>query len=424
MARQGGRGGAAKTGSGKSATGDARPARKATRRGASSRRRAASGGFSSMVPTLLRGGLVISVVFIAGLGAGFWLGEGHGPDQAPRLEETARSERASVSTKHDAAPARPPVERAAPAKAARAGAAEAPKLTPDLGAATPPAVAARSGAPSRDVAGTKSTAAAPVATVSPPFPADSSMPAWKRNAVAVSVPAGRPMVAIVIDDMGIDRRRSELAARLPGPLTLSYLAYASDLRAQTQAGSALGHELMVHVPMQPSGDADPGPGALLVGESREAIEDRLGKILGNFEGYVGINNHMGSLFTADDSGMRVVLETLKGRGLLFLDSLTSAASTARRIGGEIGTAVVARDVFLDDVDSQEEVIFRLEQAERIARDKGSAIALGHPRDATLDVLARGLEEAPRRGIAIVPVSAVAAARLSSGPIEAALVTGQ
>ena len=41
------------------------------------------------------------------------------------------------------------------------------------------------------------------------------------------------MVAIVLDDLGLDRKRTERAIGLPGPLTLSFMTYAEELPRQT-----------------------------------------------------------------------------------------------------------------------------------------------------------------------------------------------
>ena len=121
---------------------------------------------------------------------------------------------------------------------------------------------------------------------------------------------------------------------------------------------------------------------------------------------------MGSRFTADETAMRLVMQEARRRGLAFVDSLTTAHSQARRIGDDLGVPTVARDVFLDDTDSEDEVWLRLTQAERIALRHGSAIAIGHPRDHTLNVLEDWLRTIEDRGFVVVPVSAVIQARLA------------
>ena len=242
-------------------------------------------------------------------------------------------------------------------------------------------------------------------------PAPAPRQFWAENAVVHSVPTGTPMIAIILDDMGLDRPRSERATRLPGPLTLSYISYADDLIAQTGLARARGHELMLHLPMEPEGDADPGPGALLMKLSDAELHERIDFALGRFPGFVAINNHMGSRFTADPVRMRLVLGAIRRSGHLFLDSLTTPRAVALSLGPIMGVPTIARDVFLDDVDSQEEVQFRLLKAEQIAETEGTAIAIGHPRDATLAVLEDWIAERATRSAKLVPVSAIARVRL-------------
>lgn len=247
----------------------------------------------------------------------------------------------------------------------------------------------------------------------PAAPAPAPVPdTWLANAVSIPETGGRPMISVILDDLGLDRRRTERTVRLSGPLTLAYLPYAKDLEQQTRAARALGHELLVHIPMQPGGDADPGPNALLTSLQAEETRFRLDWSLSQFSNYIGINNHMGSRFTADETAMRLVMQEARRRGLAFVDSLTTAHSQARRIGDDLGVPTVARDVFLDDTDSEDEVWLRLTQAERIALRHGSAIAIGHPRDHTLNVLEDWLRTIEDRGFVVVPVSAVIQARLA------------
>jgi hypothetical protein len=104
--------------------------------------------------------------------------------------------------------------------------------------------------------------------------AASSAEIWRRNAVPFTDLNGRPLVAVVIDDVGIDRPRSKRAWELPGPLTMSFLPYAKDLRDQARAARARGHELLLHLPMEPTGRADPGPNALLVSLSDAELKQR------------------------------------------------------------------------------------------------------------------------------------------------------
>ena len=113
---------------------------------------------------------------------------------------------------------------------------------------------------------------------------------------------------IVIDDLGIDQRRTKKVIALPGPLTLAFLPYGYNLKTLTASAVANSHELLVHLPMQPQAvDADPGPNALLRSLSETEIRNRIEWSLSRFDGFVGINNHMGSDFTTWERGMSVVM---------------------------------------------------------------------------------------------------------------------
>lgn len=246
------------------------------------------------------------------------------------------------------------------------------------------------------------------APLPPPLSGPAASPsqlAWVRNSVRAEMPEGRPMIALVIDDVGVDRRRSDAVVALPGPLTLSYLTYADDLARQTAAARAGGHELMVHIPMQPvSADADPGPNVLRVRDKPDELARKIEWGLSRFDGYVGINNHMGSRFTPDRAGMDAVMAALKRRGLFFLDSVTAPDTAGPAAALSLGVPVLKRDVFLDNEDTPEEVRYRLEQVEKIALKSGAAIAIGHPHDATITVLRDWIPDAKARGFAIVPIT--------------------
>ncbi|WP_246472698.1 divergent polysaccharide deacetylase family protein [Azospirillum tabaci] len=253
----------------------------------------------------------------------------------------------------------------------------------------------------------------PVAPAEPPKAAPGS-PLWKKNALPFRAPPGKPAIAIVIDDMGVDRKRSNRTVSLPAPLTLAWLPYAHELPVQARAARAAGHELMLHLPMEPSGSADPGPQALRVSLDKGEILRRTKAALDSFDGYVGVNNHMGSRFTADHAAMAPVLGEIARRGLLWLDSRTTAKSAGLTIARELQMPFAGRDIFLDNEMTVPAVRSQLAKTEQVARSQGYAIAIGHPHDATIDALASWMPEVQKRGFVLVPVSAVVRAHHTGG----------
>lgn len=243
----------------------------------------------------------------------------------------------------------------------------------------------------------------------PPVVRDAD-PAWIRYAVpSPTIIPGQPIIAIVIDDMGVDKKRTQRMIALPGPLTASFLPYADNLSTMTASARTRGHELLVHVPMEPlkMRGNNPGPQVLMVGQSAETIRNRLKYNLSRFDSFVGINNHMGSRFTTDEAGMAVVAEELRVRGLMFLDSVTSGKTVAARVTRQAGVPTVSRTIFLDNVNETSAVLEQLTKLEASARKSGHAIAIGHPRDGTITALARWLPTLKQKGIVLVPLSTIA-----------------
>ena len=249
----------------------------------------------------------------------------------------------------------------------------------------------------------------------PPAPPSANAPAWQRHAVPVQPRPGHPTITVIIDDMGIDRPRSQRTIALPGPLTLSFLPYGRDIGRLSATGRSAGHEIMLHLPMEPQGgDVDPGPNALLVSLAPAEVAARLETNLGTFEAYVGVNNHMGSRFTEDRPGMLAVLTELQRRGLLFVDSRTSGKSVGLDVARQLKMPAVGRDVFLDHDPAPAAIRAQLNRLEAAARRNGSAIAIGHPHDTTIEALAEWLPTLMGKGFELVPVSHTVKARQAGG----------
>jgi polysaccharide deacetylase 2 family uncharacterized protein YibQ len=226
-------------------------------------------------------------------------------------------------------------------------------------------------------------------------------------AVPSVAPANRPGLAIVIDDMGLDRTHALQAIALPGPLTLSLMTYAADLQGLAKQARAAGHEVLAHVPMEPLDRKEhPGPHALTVAMDDATIRAELGSDLDGWQGYVGVNNHMGSRFTADRARMDVVMAELKRRGLLWLDSKTTTNSTGPAAARAAGVPLVERDVFLDNTQTVAAVTAEMENAIAAAKAHGYAVAIGHPHEATIAALKQILPTLEARGVVLVPVSDV------------------
>jgi polysaccharide deacetylase 2 family uncharacterized protein YibQ len=335
----------------------------------------------------------------------------------PPLTPPAASDRheEAATDAPPAAPAPPTAASAAPIVPPPEVGDEAPALNTPALTAPPPG---GTGTDEASAGASSAVAVTPPQLSSPPIappttsesaafvpPAKAAVPAWRRFAVAAPPADGRPRIALIIDDLGIDRPRTARAIALPGPVTLSFIAYAPELPRQTEAARLAGHELLVHVPMEPlSRRLDMGPNGLAVDLPPEEVLRRLRWDLDRFDGYVGINNHMGSRFTGDERSMAPVIGELKARGLLFVDSRTVGNSTGAALARAQGVPYTSRDVFLDDEQTTGQIDARLHDFEATARKHGRAVAIGHPHDATLAALNEWIRTLPEKGFVLVPIS--------------------
>ncbi len=145
---------------------------------------------------------------------------------------------------------------------------------------------------------------------------------------------------------------------------------------------------MLHLPMEPESypSVNPGPGALLRTMDRNQIEQAVHEAVADVPYISGVNNHMGSSFTEDSERMQWVLEALREQNLFFLDSRTSARTTSSHLAETLGIKIVERSVFLDNVQEEEAIRVQLRRLVTLARQKGEAIAIGHPYYVTCQVL--------------------------------------
>jgi polysaccharide deacetylase 2 family uncharacterized protein YibQ len=248
---------------------------------------------------------------------------------------------------------------------------------------------------------------APPAFTRPATSGDTNGHAWRARAVPPPANARPPYVALLIDDAGLDRRGTQRAIAMPGPVTLSFMSYANELSEQSGAARAAGHEVMLHLPMEPL-DAkrnNPGPNALFVNLDADELQRRLTWHLDRFSDYVGVNNHMGSRFTADAARMGQVLNEINRRQVFWLDSLSGPNSAGPALARKRGVDAAERDIFLDD-DRSPGIAHELATMERMARSRGDVIAIGHPHGATLTALEKWIATAQERGFTLVPVSTV------------------
>ncbi len=234
-------------------------------------------------------------------------------------------------------------------------------------------------------------------------------PVAEPEAPTVSFVLPGPRVAIVIDDMGHDMRRFRSLLDIDAQITVAVLPHLRFSREVAKEAYLNGWEVLLHLPMEPRNleGNNPGKGVLLTAMDEGELRLKMEESLEDVPYISGVNNHMGSKFTEDPALMRTVLGVIKEHELFFLDSRTSSDSVAGTIAKEMGVMSVVRNVFLDNTRDEQYIKDRLDELVRIARKRGTAVAIGHPYPETIAALKNSLDAMKLDGVEVVRVSELA-----------------
>jgi len=220
-----------------------------------------------------------------------------------------------------------------------------------------------------------------------------------------------PRLYLILDDGGHSLDDLRAFAPFPGVFTVAALPSLEYSGAVARMTVALGHELILHQPMEALGGNDPGPGAIFTAYDNPLIRRILRENLRQFPDAIGVNNHMGSKATGDERVMSAVASVLANRHLFFLDSRTVHTSIADAVAVSAGLPELRRDVFLDNVRTDEAISAQIDEGLAIARNKGYAVLIGHVTSPELArVLTDRYDEITAAGYTFAPLSDLVASQ--------------
>jgi polysaccharide deacetylase 2 family uncharacterized protein YibQ len=228
---------------------------------------------------------------------------------------------------------------------------------------------------------------------------------------------GASPIAIVIDDLGRSVEVIDTLRAFGVPLTYAVLPFETRTAAVGARLADLGEQVLCHLPMEAERGENPGPGALVETMNEREIREATRLALDAVPNAVGVNNHMGSAFSADPRAMSAVLSVVRKRGLFFLDSRTSAASVGYALAREAGVPAAERKVFLDGDRTHVAIRHELRRLLALANRGEPAIAIGHPYPETLAVLAEEIPRAREKGYRFVRIGELVIAEPRGAPAE-------
>ncbi|NOX35387.1 MAG: divergent polysaccharide deacetylase family protein [Deltaproteobacteria bacterium] len=198
----------------------------------------------------------------------------------------------------------------------------------------------------------------------------------------------KPKIAIIIDDIGYNKKIALELCDLNSNITFSILPFSPFGKYISEKLHAKGLQLMLHIPMEPVKypDVDPGPGAILSSMPPDALLAQLKRNIQNVPYIAGANNHMGSRLTTHSDQMNQVFTILKKDNLFFIDSRTSSKSQCKASARLLKIKFAQRDVFLDNFQNIVYIKGQFKKLVDLAEKHGFAIGIGHPYKATLEAL--------------------------------------
>ena len=219
----------------------------------------------------------------------------------------------------------------------------------------------------------------------------------------------RPVVgriAIILDDWGYHLESCEALKAMHSPVAVAVLPGLDHSTDIAQCAHDTKNTVMLHLPLEPHQYLEQYPSNYIITTSmrQQRVERMLKKNLENIPFVEGVNNHMGSKATEDRHLMSIIFARLKEKNLFFVDSLVTSNSICRGLAREMHIDFARRDVFLDNKNERRYIENQFTQLAKLAKQKGYAIAIGHDRPLTLEIVKEQTENLQKQGFKIVRIT--------------------
>lgn len=215
-------------------------------------------------------------------------------------------------------------------------------------------------------------------------------------------------IAIVIDDWGYSLNNAHYLQDIKEPITAAVLPGLSYSKVISKIARKNGKQVILHLPLESKANMNPEKNTIYCSMSKNEIIEKLNQAIKCVPGIAGVNNHQGSQATENTRVMGVILPELKQKKLFFLDSRTTDKSVCAGIAKKSGVRYAKKDVFLDlpspvlkGENLRRYIQRQLDKLCQIALKRGYAIAIGHDRKDTLEVLKDNLPFLEEKGIKVI-----------------------
>ncbi|MDX1974846.1 MAG: divergent polysaccharide deacetylase family protein [Rickettsiales bacterium] len=237
---------------------------------------------------------------------------------------------------------------------------------------------------------------------------------WKYYAKPYAREGSKPMIAVIVTNLGHNKIVTENALRLPENITLSFSPYAPDILSWGKSARATGHEIVLDLPLQPSDYpiTDPGPHGLILDKGSSYNEEQLQWIMSRLPVYNGFVTPSSEGFSSDTEAFKLLLQSISNRGLMMVLGHDPAKDETKELLNTTNVAHVIADLLIDEDLSVSSIQARFIQLEQLAKKRGFAVALAQPYPLTIQQLRQWSKTLEEKGILLVPISAIVKMRFS------------
>ncbi len=219
----------------------------------------------------------------------------------------------------------------------------------------------------------------------------------------------RPKIGLVLLKVGLDRQSTQQAIEtLPKEISFAFVPYTPDIEYWSFQTQSQGREVLLILPLESvSFDSDKeAPYTLLTNIPKEKNLQKLEKILSKINNPVGVVGFMGARFLASRKDLYPILEFLKTKGYLFIDSQASSYSAVEELEKYIKGPFLQSDCIVEEGESKESIKGELRLLEEEAQKKGSALGLIYLSADMLPFLQEWASSLEAKGIVLVPVTSL------------------
>lgn len=210
-------------------------------------------------------------------------------------------------------------------------------------------------------------------------------------------------IALIVTNLGLNRKTTELALELPKQCGLGFLPYTKSLKPLLHKAQSNGHEIYLYLPLQTSRSYDnPGKYALLGDLPAEENLMRLNIILNSHARYDGVYSSFKEVFTTNSMASEMLFDHLEDKNLMFIMGRVPQGKILPHIDKR--NKIIHTSVVLDKEPDEETIKAHLELLIKTARANGSALGYTQGYPLTIEMISQWLPKLRERGVKLVPVS--------------------